>query len=539
MVTGTSYTVTDGLGSCASPASASFSNAAQLPSPVATITGSLNYCVGGNTTLTANGGTGFVWNDAGNSTTASITATAGTYTVTVSDVSSCTATASAVVTETAAPVVSISGSLTYCTGGNTTLTASGGTGFVWNDAGNSTTASITVTQGTYTVTGSDAGCTATATATVTENPVPAAAISGSLTYCTGGSTTLTASGGTGFVWNDAGNSTTASITATAGTYTVTVSDAGSCTATASVTVTANGALAISASSIDATCGNNNGSATVAVNAGNATGYVWSNSDTTAVISNLAAGVYNVTVNDASGCSATASVTVSSSNISPVAIAANQSIFCNTDSARICAPSGYTSYLWNTGSVDSCIVTKLAGNYYVTVTDNNGCTVASNTQAISVYPQPPVSISLSGDTLIAYNSVTYQWLLNGSPISGADSGLYVASQSGSYQVIVSDTNGCTAKSLAVDITVTGLNNLSGNYEIRVFPNPASSSITVSVPEALIGSTLTLTDITGRQLATVLLTTANRELSTDDFANGVYFATIRKDGGVYSKKLMIQH
>ena len=190
-------------------------------------------------------------------------------------------------------------------------------------------------------------------------------------------------------------------------------------------------------------------------------------------------------------------------------------------------------------MDSCIVTKLAGNYYVTVTDNNGCTVASNTQAISVYPQPPVSISLSGDTLIAYNSVTYQWLLNGSPILGADSGLYVATQSGSYQVIVSDTNGCTAKSLAVVITVTGLNNLSGNYEIRVFPNPASSSITVSVPEALIGSNLTVTDITGRQLANVLLTTANRELSTDSFANGVYFATIRKDGGVYSKKLMIQH
>jgi hypothetical protein len=93
---------------------------------------------------------------------------------------------------------------------------------------------------------------------------------------------------------------------------------------------------------------------------------------------------------------------------------------------------------------------------------------------------------------------------------------------------------------VDQLPTGIQTFSNQqYTFSIYPNPASNSVNIAVTEDLLNSTLTLTDITGRQLANVLLTTANRELSTDGYANGVYFATIRKDGGVYSKKLMIQH
>ena len=55
-----------------------------------------------------------------------------------------------------------------------------------------------------------------------------ATITGNLTVCSGQSTTLTASGGTAYLWNT--GATTASISATAGAYSVTVSS-GSCSAT--------------------------------------------------------------------------------------------------------------------------------------------------------------------------------------------------------------------------------------------------------------------------------------------------------------------
>ena len=137
-----------------------------------------------------------------------------------------------------------------------------------------------------------------------------------------------------------------------------------------------------------------------------------------------------------------------------------------DSAQVCAPTGYQSYLWNTGAATNCIYPKAAGNYYVTVTDNGNCTAASNHIAIAVYPQPPVSISVSGDSLLAYNAVTYQWILNGNAIQGANSNLYIPAQSGSYQVQVTDTNGCTATSIAVVKTVTAINTLSDIIFIRV-------------------------------------------------------------------------
>ena len=83
------------------------------------------------------------------------------------------------------------------------------------------------------------------------------------------------------------------------------------------------------------------------------------------------------------------------------------------------------------------------------------------------------------------------------------------------------------------------DFANEISFSIYPNPASNSVNIAITEDLLNSTLTLTDITGRQLANVVLTTANRELSTDGLSNGVYFASIRKNGGVYSKKLMIQH
>jgi gliding motility-associated-like protein len=132
-----------------------------------TISGNLSYCAGSNTTLTASGGTIYSWSNT--DATASTTVTAGTYSVTVDNGTGCSGTASATVTETALPNVTISGVLSYCAGSTTTLTANGAANYVWNDPLNSLTNAISVTQGSYTLTGTDAnGCSNTATVVVNE-----------------------------------------------------------------------------------------------------------------------------------------------------------------------------------------------------------------------------------------------------------------------------------------------------------------------------------------------------------------------------------
>ncbi len=70
-------------------------------------------------------------------------------------------------------------------------------------------------------------------------------------------------------------------------------------------------------------------------------------------------------------------------------------------------------------------------------------------------------------------------------------------------------------------------------IRLFPNPSNGNVTISVDERLIGSTAIVSDITGRVVSTVLLSTVNRQLSTNDFGSGVYFVTV----GNRTQKLII--
>jgi hypothetical protein len=420
----------------------------------------------------------------------------------------------------------------------TATTTTNGATFNWSNG--ITTANDTITTaGTYTVTVTDAGgvCSASASATITSNA--ALAIAASATDATCGASDGTASvsitngTATGYLWNT--TATTASLTGlAAGTYTVTVTGGGNCSATASVTVNSGTALTVNATATNTTCGAANGTATVSVTAGTASGYLWSTTATTASINGLAAGTYNVTVTGAGNCSATASVTVTASNNASVSITSDKNIFCANDSAQVCAPSGSASYLWNTGATTSCITVKAAGNYYVTVTENGGCTATSNHLAINVYPLPPVSVSVSGDSLSAYNAVTYQWYLNNSPIQGATSSLYIAQQSGNYQVLVSDTNGCTAISNGVVVTITGITDIT-NETFTIYPNPLNGgNWKITAGAGMIGSTIRIYDNEGRVVYQNELREENTEIEAD-LARGIYMLRINNGQSSITRKL----
>ena len=214
------------------------------PPPTPNITGTTAICTGASTTLTASGGTGYTWDNglgAGASHTVSPASTT-TYNVTVTASNGCTATDQVTVTVNGLPTANAGADDAICEGLSTILTASGGTGYTWDNglgAGASHTVSPVATT-TYTVTVTDAnGCSDTDQVTVTVNGLPTANAGADDAICTGSSTTLTASGGTGYTWDNglgAGASHTVSPVATT-TYTVTVTDANGCTATDQVTVT--------------------------------------------------------------------------------------------------------------------------------------------------------------------------------------------------------------------------------------------------------------------------------------------------------------
>lgn len=225
------------------------------------------------------------------------------------------------------------------------------------------------------------------------------------------------------------------------------------------------------------------------------------------------------------CSSSA-VPANSCNLASPTITADQTIFCASDSALICAPTGFTSYQWNIGGTANCVTAHNAGNYYVTVTDNNGCTAESNHIAISVHPLPPVSISVNGDTLRVYNAVSYQWYFNNGLINGATDSVFIATQTGNYAVMITDTNGCHATSNNAFVVVSAIAEV--NEEIlSLSPNPATSqlNITSSVPIEQINIYNTTGQLVRAIDVRAIHESPQLQLDVSQLTNGLYIAELK--------------
>ncbi len=291
-------------------------------------------CNGGSTgvaTVTASGGTPpytYSWSPSGGTAASTTGRSAGSYTVTVTDASGTTKTATASITQPPAIIVSTSQTNVACFGGANgaiNVTATGGVGGYTYNWGNGVTTEdrVGLTAGTYSVTITDAnGCTSTKNATVTQPglPVSASTVVTNIA-CNGGSTgaiNVTPLGGTpGYTFNWGGGITTEDRTSlTAGTYTVFITDANGCTSGSLVSVTQPSAIVSSVVSTNASCqGINNGSATVSVSGGTP-GYTYNwlpSGGSSAVAKNLGAGAYTLTITDANGCTKTQGATIAAAN----------------------------------------------------------------------------------------------------------------------------------------------------------------------------------------------------------------------------------
>lgn len=207
--------------------------------PTVTITNPVSICSGASTTLIATGGGIYQWSTG--ATTASITESptiTTTYTVTVT-VGQCVGTATTQIV-----VTSLTGTVSLpvsiCPGTNATLSAGGGSTFLWQPGGMTTgTVSVNPTASTtYTVIVSDGGCSDTLQVQVSLLAAPVVTVTDAQT-CEGGSVVLVATGGDAYLWSP-GNMTGSSISVsplTSGTYTVIATNLSGCTSTGTGSVT--------------------------------------------------------------------------------------------------------------------------------------------------------------------------------------------------------------------------------------------------------------------------------------------------------------
>jgi len=207
-------------------------------------------------------------------------------------------------------------------------------------------------------------------------------------------------------------------------------------------------------SMDASCGNSDGQASAAVSgcSGPYT-YLWDDpqSQTNAIATGLAAGIYSVTIIDSLAVSYQSTITVNSSGGPVFSITPNDATCKGSmnGSATISVTSGTApfTYLWSDGSTQSTITALGAGTYAVTVTDSTGCS-DSNFTSID---EPALIIGNASIAICVGDSI----LLGG----------VYQNIAGNYQDTMIAANGCDSVlsiSLTVDtlpiVTFTGLENI---------------------------------------------------------------------------------
>lgn len=307
---------------------------------------------------------------------------------------------------------------------------------------------------------------------------PSVSTSVSMPLCNGASAVLTASGSSGdYRWSN--GATGSSITVnTAGTYYATaINSCGTSPASNMIVVTTD---QVPAAPIVTPSGNlllcNGESATLSASGSPIT---WSTGASGNSIVVNTAGNYSCYSSNGCGNSAMSNVVVVSTVVCPTPVPGSSFMVCPGSSKTLDAGAGYDTYAWSNGA-SSRTITVGPGTYTVTVS-KEGCFATSAPVTVSYYTVTTPTISASGPLVFCQggsamlnssSGSSYQWN------TGATGASISVAQSGTYFVTVTDGNGCSATSAAVNVVVHALPSATISGGGSLCQNSGSSSVVFS-------------------------------------------------------------
>jgi hypothetical protein len=229
----------------------------------------------------------------------------------------------------------------------------------------------------------------------------------------------------------------------AGEYTVTITDPNGCQSTSSRTLKVNANPTCLITGTEAVCA---GSTTEFRAPDGMAAYLWTGTDgftaSTQSITVGAAGEYQVTIVDANGCMNTCSRLLTVHKLPECAIT-GETVVCAGTTTEFHAPADMKTYAW-TGpngfaSSDQSITVGAAGEYRLTIIDQNGCT-SSCEKTLTVNPLPVCEIRNVPPALVAPTGMkSYSWTMPDK--TTADTATITIPMSGWYELTIVDNNGC--------------------------------------------------------------------------------------------------
>ena len=445
------------------------------PSAITAIANSTQSTCGqnnGSVSVLVSGGTPpytVLWSPGNLSGTTITNLPAGAYIANITDNLGCTFSVSTTVGQPSTLSANISVSDVSCfngTDGTASINISGGNSpysITWSQGSINTNTISGLSSGSVSVTVLDnLGCSFTTSATINQPQEIQNTFSVTNISCNGlsdGSIQSSPTGGTApynFSWSTGISSSTAISGLSPGTYTLVITDAESCVKTDSVIVSEPSSISIVPSFTNPDCSGNGGSASVLISGGIQPYAInWLPTGGSGISqSGLTAGNYTVLVVDSNNCADSVQFTlVQNATVNANLSSTNVSCFGGNDgSASATITSGNPPYTitWSpTGGNNQTATNLSAGNYTISIIDNQGCQFSST---VSVSEPDSLSVTASvtnascfgsanGSVSLTISGGTNPYSTSWQPGNITGSSINNLSQ-GTYSALITDNNGCT-------------------------------------------------------------------------------------------------
>ncbi|MCF8295865.1 MAG: T9SS type A sorting domain-containing protein, partial [Bacteroidales bacterium] len=182
--------------------------------------------------------------------------------------------------------------------------------------------------------------------------------------------------------------------------------------------------------------------------------------------------------------------------------------------------------WNTAGIK---------NVALWVEENNCPSIPySVPEIVNPTPDTPL-VSLTSNLFTSGSSINNQWIWNGEIIEGAESQLYMANQTGYYQVEVTNIYGCSSISSWVYFEFVSVDEEAFADEVKVYPNPASDKLWIDIPIEANEVQIKVFDMRGSKVElNVEQRATGFELDIHNLPGGMYYVQLsgEKGYGIFS-------